>query len=59
MFKFTFLHESFYFSEMKFLESLRWVGVENNDSKFIILKLHCVKCPNMEFFLVRIFLYSD
>ena len=32
MFKFTFLHESFYFSEMKFLESLRWVGVENNDS---------------------------
>ena len=22
-------------------------------------ELHCVKCPNTEFFLVRIFLYSD
>ena len=43
----------------KIFLSLRIMEVDSRMYGSILVLRHCVKCLNMEFFLVRIFLYSD
>ena len=43
----------------RFLRSFRIMEVDSRMYGSILVLRHCVKCLNMEFFLVRIFLYSD
>ena len=48
----TYLHSSLLMNFFAFL-------ARNRLYKTLMTKSHCVKCPNTEFFLVRIFLCSD